>query len=437
LVGTAGALTVATACLPGTFDALADAAPVRTVELGFPGEPNAELAVALTVPADDESRGRVLFGDGDSAMGWLRIDLDGRVELRFATFSELAEIGSEERPTLTGLGLVEDTGVAEALVRVAATDELPERVVRFRVADFSRVAGPELDAWIYPWVLAELDTAPALTGPIAGVQLDDGLAELLSASEAGLFVWDALATKLPLYEQARAEILAEDPAAFDADPAQGFGLTHCPGLRPTALAGGAVLPGGARAALALEGETLTFVAALEVAQLSAVGAPIYDCARDLRTLPGPASSLAVVDLGLDGDDDLLVGAPEAGRVWVYENEGTGLPETPSRTLEGEADFGASVGVVELGGEAPQVIVVGAPGAKVEDELGVGRVSVFDAQTGELLRTIEDLEPRADSHHGLGVHGVDVPGREELVVSGARELRVHWSILAEDPGHLGN
>jgi len=121
---------------------------------------------------------------------------------------------------------------------------------------------------------------------------------------------------------------------------------------------------------------------------------------------------------------------------VYENPGDGLPSSPTFVLEGEGDeqgFGSSITTVELGGDAPEVIVVGAPDTKVEDELGVGRVAVFDAVDGTRLRIIEDLEPRADSHHGLGVHGVDLPGREELVVSGARELRVHWSILSGDEG----
>jgi hypothetical protein len=80
-----------------------------------------------------------------------------------------------------------------------------------------------------------------------------------------------------------------------------------------------------------------------------------------------------------------------------------------------------------------VILVGAPATAVDGKIGVGRVLVFDASDGTLLRSIEDLDPRSDSRHGLAVHGLDMPGREELVVSGARELRVHWSILSGDAG----
>jgi hypothetical protein len=437
--GLALSLVLGCGCLPGSFDALADAAPVHTEALEFPVDASAELTVALTVAADDESRGRVLFGDGERALGWLRLDVDGRVELRFAHFGQLTEIGSHPdhveitQPRLTALAIVTDASIAEGLVRVAAEQGVPDRVVRFRVADFSRIVEAELDMHVYPWVA---DPAPELLGPLASVQLDAGLPETLSVSAAGLFVWDSLGTSSAIYEQARASMLAGDPEVFTDDPSQGYGLTHCPDLQPTALAGGRVLAAGGRAALALSGDTLSFVGVGDPGVVSLVGAPIYDCALESLSLPGPASVLAVVDLGLDDDDDLLVGAPELARVWVYENLGDGLPAAPTLTLQApgdELEFGASVTSVELGGDAPEVIVVGAPGTAVDGKVGVGRVLVFDASDGTLLRSIEDLEPRTDSSHGLAVHGLDIPGREELVVSGAREFRVHWSILVGDEG----
>jgi hypothetical protein len=434
-------LACTSACLPSSFDALADAAPVYTQPLDFPYDAGAEVALALTVPGDDEGRGRVLFGDGERALGWLSLELDGRMSIRFARFGELTDIGSHPahleitQPRLTGLAIVPDAGIAEGLVRVAAEQGVPDRVVRFRVADFSRIVDAQLDMYVYPWVA---DPAPALAGPLASVQLDDGLPELLSVSEAGLFVWDSLGTSLPSYEQARASRLADDPDAFMDDPGQGYGLTHCPDLQPTALAGGRVLSGSGRAALALSGDTLTFIAVAEPGEVSLIGAPIYDCARASLSLPGPASVLAVVDLGLDDDDDLLVGAPDQGEVWVYENLGDGLSDAPTLVLEPEGDeleFGASITSVELGGDAPEVIVVGAPGTKVGGKVGVGRVLVFDASDGTLLRSIEDLEPRTDSRHGFAVHGLDLPGREELAVTGVRELRVHWSIVPGDEGPI--
>ena len=415
------------ACLPERFDMLAEAAPVTTVRVSFAGD--AALTIALTVPADDEGRGRVLFGDGQAAIGWYQLEERGG-ELRFATFSELASLATHEQPQLTGLAVVDTVAVAEALVRIAAADGSPDRVVRFRVADFSRPSAPELDMVVYPWVA---DPTPMLSGPLAAVQLDDDLPEALSSSDAGLFIWDALGTRASEYAAARETLLADDPTAFEADPRQGLGLTRCPDLQPTAIAGGALLADQRRAAVLLDGATLTFVGPAASPEHSAIGAPIYACDLATLQLPAPAASLLVVDLERDGNDDLLVGAPASDEVWLYENHGQGLPPTPSQilTTDEPSAFGTSLAHVELGGDAPNVFVIGAPQARVAGKANVGRVHLF-TRDGELLRTIEDLEPRTGSKHGLAVHGLDLPGREELVVSGAHELRIHWTVLDDDP-----
>ncbi|MFO7561580.1 MAG: hypothetical protein R6X02_02955 [Enhygromyxa sp.] len=421
------------ACSLERFDALAEAAPVTSVALDFPARPEAELAIALTVAADDEGRGRVLFGDGPSAIGWYRLEERGGGELLFASEQALAQLATHEHPTLTGLAVVEPgtKAVAEALVRVAGDEGAPERIVRFRVADFSRPSAPELDMLVYPWVA---DPAPALVGPLAAVQLDEGLPEALSGSDAGLIIWDALGSRVAAYAAAREQLLADDPSVFEADPRHGWGLTRCPELAPRAIAGGRLLADRRRAAVVLEGEILTLVGPEQPAESSLIGAPIYSCELATIELPSPAASLLVVDLERDGNDDLLVGAPAVGEVWIYENQGDGLPAGPTRVLAGDepGGFGATLAHVELGGEAPEVILVGAPETTIGGEPEVGRVHVFRAADGELLRTLEDLEPQAGSRHGLGVHGLDLPGREELVITGARELRVHWTIFTDDP-----
>ena len=435
IAGFAGASLLA--CLPASFDHFAEVAPVTTVGVQFPGQPSARIAVALTVEADDEGRGRVLFSDGDAAIGWYQIDERSGTQ-RFASFEELTQLATYEQPTLTGLAVVEGALVAEALVRVAAGEDSPDRVVRVRIADFTRPSEPALDMVVYPWIA---DPSPTLTGPLAVVQLDDGLPEALSGSSEGLIIWDALGTRAGDYAQARELLLGDDPAAFDDDPSQAYGLTRCPDLNPSAIAGGRLLADRRRAAVVLHGASLSFVgvgvgAGVEQASSqSAVGAPIYACELATLELPGQASVLAVVDLESDGDDDLLVGAPASDEVWVFENHGDGLANPPTMMLASDepGGFGSSIARVQLGGEAPDVIVVGAPMTRVDGKANVGRVYVYDARDGELLRTITDLEPRTDSRHGLGVHGLDIPGREELVVSGARELRIHWTTLANDPG----
>ncbi len=77
-------LSLGLACLPER----PEAAPVTTVALAFTGQSDAGLSVALTVAADDEGRGRVLFGDGAAAIGWYRID-ERAGELRFVTHDQL------------------------------------------------------------------------------------------------------------------------------------------------------------------------------------------------------------------------------------------------------------------------------------------------------------------------------------------------------------
>lgn len=437
------------ACLPQVFDELAEAAPVDSVAVAFPGQPEAEIRWARTVPADDEGRGRVLFSDGEAALGWLRIDEAGGTQLYFATPEDLAVLAGQPQPALTGLAVVEDAAIAEGLVRFAASaveGELPaqpDRIVRFYVGDYSRPSPPELDMRVYPWVA---EPPPALVGPLAAVQLDGGRAEALSASADGaVLIWDELGANLADYTQAREAALAEDPGAFDGDQAsQGYGLTRCPspdGEPPQAIAGGALL-GAEPAAVILRGPTLSFVGVdPDDPQTSSIGAPIYACELATLELPGPAETLLVDDIDGDGDDDLLVGAPALAQVFLYRNFdpalGVAASPEPDAILEapkGEAadDFGRSLARVELGGEAPALLVVGAPATGVEGEAEVGAVHLFEID-GTWVTKVADLWPRATSRHGLGVHGVDLPGREELLVTGRLEVRVHARLMAGDPG----
>ncbi|MCA9699506.1 MAG: hypothetical protein KC431_18410, partial [Myxococcales bacterium] len=299
-------LLSAVGCLPESFDALEEVAPVSTERVRFPGSTGALITVALTVPADDEGRGRVLFMDEGQALGWLRIDQAGRSELRFASRSELDELGQLSQPIFSGLAVVEGTGVAEALVRVVGPANGPDRLVRFRVADFSRPSPPELDMQVDPWVLPH---APQLLGPMAVVELDgpDGadLPEAISATADGeLIIWDALGTRAPDYVAAREALLADDPEVFTADRKQGYGITLCQSLPalPQALAGGMLLADETGVAVALVDDTLVFIGSGEI---NLVGAPIYDCNLAMMTLPGEASQLLVADIEGDGDVDLL------------------------------------------------------------------------------------------------------------------------------------
>ncbi|MFV8755429.1 hypothetical protein ACNOYE_33170 [Nannocystaceae bacterium ST9] len=427
-------------CLPRSFDALEQAAPVTTIRARFPAEDTAVVRWALSVDADDEGRGRVLFSDGARWLGWLRLDEDGDHELETILRFERDTLTQTEEPAFTGLALVPERDIPEGLLRLAGDATHPDRIVRFRVADFSRI-DPEQPAIAVPeWVIDEYPTAGGLIGPLAAVELDAGQPELFSASADGaLLIWPELGTTLAELELEREALLADDPTIFAADPEQGFGVTRCAelgGPLAWAIAGGRLLAGDRPAAVILRDASVHFVAAREPAALSLVGTPELDCAAATIDLPQTAMTLLVADLERDGDDDLLVGSPGSEQVWVFLGEGeAGIALTPSFTIVPETarggGFGTSLAIADLGGEVGRVVIVGAPATMIHGSPNVGRVHVFDLE-GAPLTEFSDLEPQTDSQHGLGVHALGLPGRDELVVTGRTELRVHWEILAGDP-----
>ncbi len=428
------------ACLPQSFDALEQAAPVRTIGIRFPDDPEARITIALSVDADDEGRGRVLFSDGEDQLGWLRLDEAGGIEQRFVLPFEWPTLTESDAPKLDALALVPDRNIPEGLVRLAADPVagLPARVVRFRVPDFSRLPADPVS--VPEWVAAEHPMVATLSGPLAAVQLDASQPELLSvAADGSLIVWPELGTQLAEVAAAREGLLAEDPDAFAGELApQGYGLTRCAklgGEATRAIAGGSLLAGGREAAVVLRDDTLHFIAAFDPPQSSLVGTADYDCEAGTLTLPEPAETLLIVDLERDGDDDLLVGAPAGERVYVWLGDDAGLASAPSFELAPElaraGGFGSSIARVDLGGDVGPVLVVGAPLTPVGDAIQVGRVHVFDLD-GAPLTEFSDLEPRSDSRHGLGVHGLGLPGRDELIVSGTTELRIHWQLFHGDP-----
>jgi hypothetical protein len=430
-----GLLGVAPACLPRSFDALEQAALVTTIRARLSDE-GAVVRWALTVDADDEGRGRVLYGDGEAWLAWLRLDERGEVELETMLPFEREALTDSEDPTFTGLALVPARDIPEALLRVESDAERDDRIVRMRVADFSRVDAPIVTP---SWIVDVHADADSLAGVLGAVELDGGQPELFSGTQDGaLLIWPELGSSLDAIAAAREQALLDDPSAFEADPSLGFGLTRCEGLgSASAITGGAVLADERSAALLLQGDTITMVAALEGGTPSPVGTTPIDCAAGMIELEAAASSLLVVDLERDGDLDLLVGAPASERVFVFESEGAaaGLPDSPSFVIEPEqargGEFGASLALADLGGELGRVIVVGAPTTMISKRAKVGRVHVFELD-GTPLTEFSDLEPQTDSRHGLGVHALGLPGRDELVVTGQFELRVHWSIASGDP-----
>ena len=149
----------------------------------------------------------------------------------------------------------------------------------------------------------------------------------------------------------------------------------------------------------------------------------------IRLLTGPLDS--------DGLDDLLVGAPDRNRVYVYLSSSADASgwsnSTPAGVItpmqiDDAVDFGASMTWVDLDGDGRRELAVGDPGAYVDGIRGAGKVHFFSLTVSDgavddaELGTVQEMEPQDTGALGLGLSKVvmgntpwapDVP--EELVV----------------------
>ncbi|GIG67086.1 hypothetical protein Pen01_33810 [Phytomonospora endophytica] len=89
---------------------------------------------------------------------------------------------------------------------------------------------------------------------------------------------------------------------------------------------------------------------------------IYPANPKANSLFGTA--LSVGDFNADGHDELAVGAPGAGTVYIYTGSGTGLAGSPSQTLTGGTKgdrFGFSLDTGDINADTRADLAVGAPG----------------------------------------------------------------------------
>ncbi len=120
--------------------------------------------------------------------------------------------------------------------------------------------------------------------------------------------------------------------------------------------------------------------------------PRDECAKILRldnqSALGFGSSLLIADVDQDGTNELIVGADESSKVFVFSfkimESGTG--ETKTRTLEatpkatlvadGSRGLGTSLAFGTLLGGPEAKLAVGAPGTEVDGVAGAGRIYFF-------------------------------------------------------------
>jgi hypothetical protein len=344
-------------------------------------------------------------------------------------------------------------GTEHAIVSISSTAEPAlSRVVRFLVPTFTRTDDSDAD------IVVPVVNDAALPGfglGLAAVNLDadqtDPDYEVMVGTTVGILVYDDMGKNVATYEQNKADLLEGDPTIFDGGNAsEGFSYTLCDQLTGfNGMVGGPFLPGGAGAFVVATPNGLFIVAEQDTtdedAKTNAVGAPIYDCSRDTRAKPSEGTSdfgttFLVTDFNGDGSDDLAVGDPGANRVFIYAGGDGGLGESPMVTLKpgGETSgaamaFGHGMGVADLdpGGDL-SVILVGAPMTNVDGESEVGSVHVFELGTGDWVATLEDLTPTASTQHGHWAGGVFRDERDEIVVFGESEGRIHMQIDERDP-----
>src|SRR5262245_55677123 len=90
-------------------------------------------------------------------------------------------------------------------------------------------------------------------------------------------------------------------------------------------------------------------------------------------------TLAVGDVDGDGDDELLVGSPNAGRVDIYAGSPTGPSVAPVTTVLGPVFDGFAEGLAiagDVNGDGYDDVLTGAPYYGTSGQPEEGRVSLF-------------------------------------------------------------
>jgi hypothetical protein len=452
---------VATGCNPLVFAEILEDAPVADFELQGPDGRPAHSSDVLVYDERGDGIGHALtMGPDNVALVWLGLSEGAKPVSQQITKDQgkalIFPIESRTAVRLGGIARVPSPAgddVEHAIVSVVSIAQIREtRIVRFAIPTFARTDSHETDI-VVP-VLGEA-VVPGFGFGLAAVDLDgdqlDPHYEVMVGSDIGVFVYDDMGENVADYVETREELEADDPDVFAGDNApDGYPFTLCDDLAGhNDIVGGPFLADRKGAFVVASSAGLTIVAeqdgAAPAEEQNAVGAPIYDCAREVHSRPGAASTdfgakLTVADIDRDGTEDLLVGDPTANRVFVYLVDSDGLQPTPALTLqpggdraEAAAEFGFGLGVARLDPDGDfDVLLVGAPGTPVDGKDEVGSVHVFELGSDDWLAALEDLTPTSGTRHGLWAGGIFRDERDELVVLGKTEGRIHVRIDERDP-----
>lgn len=448
-------------CNPLVFDKILEDSPVEEFEVKGPdGRPALGLAHIVYEEVGDGVGHLVTAGPQNVALARIALSEGAEPVIeaieREAASELILPIESRTALTMGGMARVpsptEGDEAEHAVASFVATAERRKtRIIRFNASTFVRTDEPDADI-----VIPDIDgtVAPDFGFGLAAINLDadqdDPDYELVVGTDIGVLVYDNLGKNAATYAENKAaiEAMEDDPFAGDKE-ADGRFFTVCENLAGfNGLAAGPFLAGEAPAFVVGMPTGLVLVAEQDVDDpddaKNRVGAPVYDCERGTRDAPGDAegsfgASLFVTDFDDDGIDDLVVGDPTANRVFLYRGTADGLEDAPVDTLQpggdtaGDAkEFGASLGRANLDPGKLEVLAVGAPGTTVDGKDEVGSVHIFELGGNDWLVTLEDLTPSSGTRHGTWAGGVFRDDRDELVVMGTLEGRVHSRIVERDP-----
>jgi hypothetical protein len=458
LLGAATLAALVTACNPLAAGKLVDGAHVRHFELSPPVSGKPWGPVALRVPSPDGADDGFLLMAGETVpvLTSVRLSVGGDAVAEYANTDQIQDLmfplTELDDATIGGLAQVPSPNQDDEPHFVAgfASSEIgiDPRVVRFN-STFGRTDPTESDM-----------SAPFIDGVqpndfgkgLAAINLEPGGTagdpdvEVAVGSDQGVLIFDSVGLNSPTYLDARAMIIVGNPGAFAGDnEPQGFHFTFCDNLAGFHdLTAGNLGPNGTPVFIASQENTLTLVA--DQGQTNMIGAPIYDCfAREIVVdVPSETygAELFVTDFDGDGNDDLFVGDPMNNKIDVFVGTAMGMPSTPTFEMlapaPDDAEFGFSINRADLTGGFGSAILVGAPGSAVGLDQNVGRVYVYriDAANRVLEEplSLEDQQPQAGSRHGIWVGGIynAEAGREDIVVIGNLEGRIHLAVDETDP-----